>query len=267
MWCKGLQARLLIIVFMLTILPFIARSSERENKDRCDILKAAEVAWAGRINLVNTLRAMDLYEQAAAMDPNDIQSRLMVAEAAWWAVELDPDMDKKEQIDILNRGINAAEQALKIEPGNPAAHNWRMWDLAAKTIAEGIFRGGFAFKEAIIGTIMVSKGDADCYYGAIYSYWARVIYTLPGLLGKFFHFTEDDAITFYQKALEVEPNFFKTRYYLAESLLKKEDTQSAKAEFRYIVDTPAAILPEREPENLFYQAQVKKHYSRYLENQ
>jgi tetratricopeptide (TPR) repeat protein len=254
--------RFVLVVLMFVLLPELSLA---ESKTGAELLKEAEAAWSGRINLQDTLRAMELFEQAAALDPDDINSRLMVAEAAYWAVEQSPEMDKKEHIEILRRGVKASEEVLKLDPGNTGAYHWRMWNLAAITVAEGIFRGGYAFKEAIVGTIMVSKGDAGYYYGAVYTYWARVIYTLPGILGRFFHFTEDDAIWLYQQALLVEPNFYKTRFYLAESYLKKDDEDSARREFQYIANTPASGLPEREPENLFYQQQVRTLYSRYLE--
>jgi tetratricopeptide (TPR) repeat protein len=255
----------LIMSLALILVPLFSPGAETKSKD--EILQEAEAAWMKRANLQYTLRAVDLFEQAAALDPKDIRSRLLLAEAAYWAVEQSPEMDRKKKIELLRRGIRATEEVLDIDPENTGAYNWRMWDMAAITVAEGILRGGYAFKEAIVGTIMVSRGDISYYYGAIYTYWARVIYTLPGILGKFFHFTEDDAVWLYQQALEVEPDFYKTRFYLAESYLKKEDIKRAKAEFRYIVETPASSLEEREPENEFYQAEVKRLYSRFLETE
>ncbi len=248
---------------VIVLLPVF--SSAAQTRTREEILKDAEAAWANRTSQQDTIRAMELFEQAAAMDPRDMETRLMAAEAAYWAAEINLDMDGKEMIKILSKGVKAAEEVLELDPDNPGAYTWRMWNMAAITVYEGIFRGGYSFKEAIVGTIKVPSRDVNYYYGAIYTYWGRVIFTMPGLLGRFFHFTEDDAIWLYRQAMEVEPDFFKTRFYLAESYLKKGDMESAKRELRYIVDTPASSLPEREPENSFYQGRVRTLYSEHLE--
>ncbi len=225
-----------------------------------DLVKKGDDYFAKRGTMENCLKAVESYGQAAAMNGKDIPVRLKLGRATYWcAGELgEKTLEKKQKVEILRKGVKASEEILKLEPRNPGAHYWRMWNLAAVTVAEGVLSGGYSFKEAIVGTIFVSNGDLNYFYGGVYRYWARVIYEIPGILGKFFHFSEPDAIMLYEQALKVEPNFFMTRYWMAESYVRMKDEEKAKEQLRYLIKTSPDILPEATVENKFYQDLAKK---------
>ncbi len=224
------------------------------------LVKKGDEYFQKRDQIENCLKAIDFYEKASRLKPDDIEIRLKLARLTHWtAGELGLEtMDKNQRIEIFKIGVKACEEILAKEPRNPYAHFWRVWNLGGKTVAEGIFRGGYSFKEAIVGTLFVSSGDLNYFYGGIYRYWARVIYEIPGLLGKFFHFTQEDAVWLYHQALKVEPNFFMTRLWLAESYLKMKQKDKAIKELEYIVSTSSDILPEVAVENRFYQEQARR---------
>ena len=226
--------------------------------DPAALLAEADAHWQKRGDPAETLKAMQLFEQAAAQDRGNLEVRIQVAHAAYWWAEQQPDAPAKDQIAVLRRGVKAAEEVLAKDPRHPQANYWHMYDLAAITVAEGILRGGYAFKEAIVGTIFIGHGDLDYYYGGIFSYRARVIYTLPGFLGRVFHFTENDAVWLYQQALGVEPNYFKTRYLMAESYEKMDKKDLARKEYQWLVTASPNLLPAAAPENAFYQGLAKK---------
>jgi len=226
--------------------------------DAAALLAQAEAHWQKRGDPAETLKALELYEQAASQDRNNFEVRIQAAHAAYWWAEQQPESPAKEQIAVLRRGVKAAEEILSQDPRHPQANYWHMYDLAAITVAEGILRGGYAFKEAIVGTIFIGSGDMNYCYGGIFSYWARVIYTMPGFLGRFFHFTGNDAVWLYQQALGVEPNYFKTRFQMAESYEKMDRHELAQKEYQYLVSTSPNILPAAAPENAFYQELARK---------
>jgi len=225
-----------------------------------ELAKKGDEYFARRSTIENCLKAIEYYEKACALNPKEINIRLRIGELAHWtAGELGLEtLDKKKQIEILKKGVKASEEVLKLEPRNPGAHYWRIWNLAAITVAEGIFSGGYSFKEAIVGTIFVANGDLNYYYAGIYRYWARVIYEIPGLLGKFFHFTDSDSIWLYQQSLAVAPNFFLTRYWMAESYVKMKQQDKAIEQLKIIIRTAPDTIPEVQIENRYYQEQAKK---------
>ncbi len=225
-----------------------------------ELVKKGDEYFAKRSTMENCLKSIDYYSQACALNPKDIPVRLKLGRLAYWtAGELgEKTMDKKQRLELLRKSVKASEEVLKMDPRNPGGHYWRMWSLAGVTVAEGVLSGGYSFKEAIVGTIFVANGDINYFYGGIYRYWARVIYEIPGILGKFFHFSEPDAIWLYEQALKAEPNFFKTRFWMAESYVRMKDKPKAIDQLKYIIKTPAESLPDAQIENRFYQEQARK---------
>lgn len=225
-----------------------------------ELVQKGDAYFAQRGNPGNCLKGIEFYERAIALRSEEIPIRLKLARLCYWtAGELgEKVMDKRQRVEILRKGVKASEEVLKMEPKNPGAHYWRMWNLAAITVAEGILSGGYSFKEAIVGTIFVANRDLNYFYGGVYRYWARVIYEIPGILGKFFHFTNEDSIWLYEQALKVEPNFFMTRFWMAESYVRMKERDKAIAQLKIILKTPADILPEAEIENRFYQEQARQ---------
>ena len=244
-----------ILFFCGVLFPFLLLGQDFET-----LVKKGDEYFEKRDRIESCLKAIKFYQKATRLKPEDNEIRLKLARLTHWtAGELGLEtMDKNQRVEIFKIGAKACEEILAREPRNPYAHFWRMWNLAGETIAEGIFRGGYSFKEAIVGTIFAGNGDLDYFYGGIYRYWARVIYEIPGLLGRFFHFTPRDSVWLYQQALKVEPNFLMTRFWLAETYLKMKQKDKAIKELEYIVKTPSDILPEVEIENRFYQEQARK---------
>jgi len=245
----------IVLSFVFFIFAFALGAGQFE-----DLVKKGDEYFAKRSTLENCLKAIEYYEQACALNPKEIKLRLKLGELTHWtAGELgEKTMDKKKRIEVLRIGVKVSEEILKLEPRNPGGHYWRMWNLAAVTVAEGILSGGYSFKEAIVGTIFVANGDLNYYYAGVYRYWARVIYEIPGLLGKFFHFTDADSIWLYQQSLSVAPNFILTRFWMAETYLKMKQRDKALEQLKIILKTPAESLPEVQIENKFYQDQAKK---------
>jgi len=226
----------------------------------------ARAAWQQRDQLEQALLAVDLYERIAKNDPDDVGSRIMLARAAYWAVEADEilailenrdRMSRNMQVELMDKGIKACRQVIEKDPENLEANYWIIWDLAARTMAKGIF-SGFAFKEAIVGTILVSSKDASYQYGGIYRYWARVIHEIPGILGRFFHFTEEDAVTLFKKCIEIEPGHFDTRFRLAQAYEELGMDEKAREQYRFCATEPPDILPEAAAENRLFKRWAKK---------
>lgn len=216
-----------------------------------DLQSRAETAWAGRENPARTLLAVQLYEQLANKNPADFSSRVRLAQAVYWAVEQSPNLPSEKSVPLLEKGVKACREVLAKDENNVEANYWLMWNMGALTLARGIF-SGFAFKEAVVGTIMVAKGNHKYWYGGVYCYWGRVIHEIPGLLGKFFHFSPEDSVWLYQHAIAIEPRYLRNHFFLAESYEKMGKKEEARKEIQFCLNQPDNALPEIVPENRFY---------------
>ena len=216
-----------------------------------DLLARADAAWAGRDNKAQTLIAIQLYEQYAAKNPADAAVRVKLAHATCWAFEQDPEMGKYRILELMEKGIKACHEVLARNEDNPEANYWLMWNMAGKTLMKGVF-SGFAFKEALVATIMVSKRDVGYQYGGVYCYWALVINSLPSLLGRFFHFSNDDAIWLYQRAVRIEPRYLRNHFFLGATYELSDQKDKAQAQYQFCLDQSDDALPEAIPENKLY---------------
>lgn len=247
---------------VLCLAPALGMSQELKDK--------AAAAWAGRNDPAKALDAVALYDQLAAASPGDVASRVMVARAAYWVVEQDEvlcelsgasRMPTDKQAELLEKGIKACQEIIAKDVGNVEANYWLMYCMAARTLAKGIF-SGFAFRDSVVGTIMVAKGNAGYHYGGVYRYWGAVIYQMPGLLGKFFHFSDEDSVFLYQQALAVEPKYLRNHTWLADTYIKTGKKDLAKKEYEFCIAQPDGALPEADLDNQMYKKLAQKRLSK-----
>ncbi len=240
------------VVLLLAIL-----LSATVSADTSDLRSRADEYWAGRDSLDNTLKAIELYEKAVQQDPGDRDVRIRLARAVYWVAEQEPEeLNSKERIKLLKKGLKGLDKILEKNPHDAEAKYWQMRTTAAKNTLESIF--DFNLTMAITGTIDVAKGDVNIHHGGLYRYWGEIFWTIPGLLGKFFHFTVEDEVWLFEQALAVEPDFLKTRYMLARSYVKKKDKDRARRELEKVISADPAALAGYEPENRFYQKLAKQ---------
>ncbi len=251
--------RTCFLAFMVLLFPFTVTAQD-------DLRERAKEAWQHRDDLDRAQEAAGLYEKLAEEDPADTDVRIRLARATYWVIEADEilsgvrdthRMGKNKQAMYADKGIAACREVLDIDSENHRAHYWMIWNMAARTLAKGLF-SGFAFKDSVLGTIMVSKADHSYMYGGIYRYWARIIYEMPGLLGRFFHFTDEDSVTFYKKSIAIQPNYLRTHFWLAETYEKRGREKKARKAYQFCVDLPEGSLPEVAPENRLYRLWAEK---------
>lgn len=235
---------------LLVIFPGAARSQD-------DLRARADAAWALREDPAQILVAIDLYEKCAARDPDNKEVRILLARATDWFFQQDPEMDKSQAVRILDKGVKACKEILAKNEDDMEANYWLMWTMADRTYSKGIL-SGFAFKEALVGSIMVAKSDIGYQYGGTYCYWGLVINSIPGLLGKFFHFSNDDAIWLYKRAIAVEPRYLRNHFYLGATYHVEGMRDEALKEYSFCVNQPDGALPEAIPENLFYKRMARE---------
>ena len=212
----------------------------------------AAAAWEKRADVTQALLAVDLYHRLAAADPKDFDSRLRVARGVYWILaELETPLDKDEKLRLYEQAIQGCNEIIARDENSAGAWNWLMWNMGAYTLERGIF-SGWNLREAIVGTIMIAKTDVNYDFGGVYRHWARVIFETPGLMGRFLHFTDDDSIWLYKKAIAVDPKYAQNHFFLGETYEKIGRPAEAKKEFDFCAALPDDALPDRVPETQLY---------------
>lgn len=251
------RTRNIALAVMILFLAFSAMGSTPDDVTRArHLLEKGDQAWARRGNPAHLHQAIEFYGQAARLDPS-AGAWVKLAEADYWLGETLPPENKKERIAAYEACHSAAMEAIEISQNDPGANLWATVCNGRRTEVVGLLSGTYDLGLAIICLGRVARYDNDYYHGAIYRYWGRFVFEIPELGRRLIHFDLEDSVTLLQEGLEIEPNFFLTRLYLAETYLAAERREEAKRELLYIVNTSPDVLACAEPENRFYQAQAR----------
>lgn len=189
----------------------------------------------------------------------------------------DPDEEANHPAMMLayEKGIAAAEMALalrdpefvdKITAGTPwpeavqhanitaiPALYWYSANLGNWARIEGIATV-LARKDDIKATMdFIAATAPDFFYGAAYRYLGVYWVSLP------FGNDPEKSQEAFDQSLKIAPNFFATRVLIAENLSPiTNNTQQFNDELNFVLNTPANIIPELEPENTLEQEKARR---------
>lgn len=219
-------------------------------------------SWEKRSSLEEARKAVDLLEKATQGDAKNEKYWVDLAIAYYWAGEITPLAMKKERIDYYLKGEEAALRAVSINRNSVGGNFWTVVNNGRVTELKGILSGSFNFGRCLRAMTAATAREPDYYYGGVFRYWGQFIFEMPSMLRSVAQFTLDDANYFFKRSLEIEPNFFMTRLYLAESYLANKQKEKAKAELLYVLNTSPSVLPEAEPENRHYQKLAREIFDK-----
>lgn len=222
----------------------------------------AMTSWAKRSSLEEARKAVDLLEKATQGDAKNEKYWVDLAIAYYWVGEITPAGMKKERIDYYLKGEESALRAVTINRNSVGGNFWTVVNNGRVTELKGILSGSFNFGRCLRAMTAATAREPDYYYGGVFRYWGQFIFEMPSMLRSVAQFTLDDANYFFKRSLEIEPNFFMTRLYLAESYLANKQKEKAKAELLYVMNTSPSVLPEAEPENRHYQKLAREIFDK-----
>jgi len=222
-----------------------------------DMAARGNELWKLRDSPERTLQAIEAWEKALKSRPRDVELMVKIARAYHWRSEPVPRSEKKLIIQYCKEGLVFADRALEIDPEHIGANHWHMVLQGEMTENRGIL-SGFNFGSAIQKTMIIARQDDAYYHGSIYRYWGKVLYYIPGIVGRFFKFTLEDSAALCKRAVEISPNFFENHQYLAETYLKMGEDEKARKELEWIVSKDPALLPDYAPENRLSRRRAQK---------
>ena len=143
----------------------------------------------------------------------------------------------EEKLEAYDRGRQAAQRAVELEPKKATARFWFATNTARWGQTKGIVRSLFRLPtvQREIETIL----ELDPTLTAVYSLAGNVYYEVPGLLGG----DLGKAEAMFRKGLGQDPKFTGLRVGLAKVLIKRGRYAEARRELQVILD-------EKEPRNL-----------------
>ncbi len=246
-----------LAVMLAALVPFIAMGQEPK-ESTAEWMEKGEQAWEQRDDIEKLRQAVHAFERAASMEGAGVEPLVRVAHASYWLGEVLPEDGEKQRVQAYQGCYDAAVKAMAMDETSPGANLWATVCNGRKAEIKGLLSGSYDLGLAIVCLNVVAREQNDYYYGAIYRYWGRFVYEIPSLGRRIASFSLDDSVFLYEQALKIEPDFFMTRLYLAETYLAKKNKHLAKRELLYILKTPADVVPGAEPENSFYQQKARE---------
>lgn len=146
-------------------------------------------------------------------------------------------MTQEQKLETYDRGRQAAQRAVGLNPKNVAAHFWYATNAGRWAQARGVLQSLFLLStlREEIQTVL----DLAPTFTAVYSLAGYVALETP----RFFGGDPDNAEAMFRKGLEQDPKFTGMRIGLAKTLIRKGQIPEATRELE-------AVLAERQPSNL-----------------
>ena len=210
--------------------------------------QSADALYADRTNLASARRAVDLWSAALTANPKDFDSAWKLARADYW---LAGHVPKSEQRSIFEKGIDAGQRAVAIEPKKPEGHFWEAANMGA--LAESSGMSGLKYRKSIkteLETVLrldpaFEDGSADRALGRWY-------HKVPRLFGGNHKLAEEHL----KASLKYKDDSTVTHYFLAELYVDDDRVAEARTELQKVLD--ASIGDEWGPEDQEWKAKAAR---------
>jgi tetratricopeptide (TPR) repeat protein len=181
-----------------------------------------------------------LWRQALAADAHNFEAAWKLARADYW---LGGHADERDRRAFLDGGIEAARQAIALQPNRPEGHFWLAANMGALAESFGL-RQGLKYrkpiKEALETVLRIDPAFQD---GSADRALGRWYYKVPGLFGG----SRKEAEAHLRASLKYNPDSTASHFFLAELLLDAGRKAEARAELQKVIDAP--LNPEWAPED------------------
>ena len=203
-----------------------------------------DALYRQRENLASARQAVDIWAARAASG-KDFESAWKLARASYW---IGTHGETSERRAALDRGVTAADQAIRLDASKPEGHFWQAANMGALAESFGMWQGlklRGRIKDALERVLKIDpafqQGSADRALG----WWYHKV---PGMFGG----SEEQAEAHLRKALAYNPKSTVSLYFLAEVLLERGKKADALAMLQQVLDAP--LDPDWGPEDRSFKA-------------
>jgi tetratricopeptide (TPR) repeat protein len=220
------------------------------------VKEIAVESWEQRGDRVECLKAIQAFEKIATIEPGNDEILGRLSRAYYWAGI--NTSSREERGESYRKGIETGQKALKINPDNLEANYWTAVNMARLAELRWSPKSlGYVVKiRKMVQTI--ADADRNYYYGAVDRIQGMALTILSTDSRGIPSFTKKNAVEHLKNAVEIGPNYFLNHVSLAEAYLKSGESELARAELEWVINTPADIDPEVTPENRYEQKRARE---------
>jgi tetratricopeptide (TPR) repeat protein len=212
----------------------------------------ADRLYAGRANLSSARRAVALWKETLAKDPQNFDAAWKVARGDYW---LGGHVPEGERDAVLEDGMAHGRTAVMLRTSRPEGHFWLAANMGAA--GERSRSAGLKYRKAIKEELeTVLRQDPSFLQGSADRALGRWYAKVPRLFGG----SKKNAEEHLRASLQYDPQSTASHYFLAELLLDDGRREEARAEAQRVLDAPAD--PQWEPENQEFKTQARTFLSR-----
>jgi len=177
-------------------------------------------------------KALSLYRQAAAVMENRYEAMWRISRTMYYVGE--HTEDKKEKKNIFAQAVYFAERAIEAEPEKPDGYYWRGVNNGLVGETRGVLKSLSLVKPIKNDMNKVIEIDRTYEDGGADRVLGRVYFKLPGFAGG----SKDKSQEHLEMSKQLGPNDALTRIYLAETYMKQDEIEKARAELEYVLNMP-----------------------------
>ena len=191
-----------------------------------------DALYRNRATLADARGAAALWESQVKADPRNFDGAWKLARVMYWLGNHETDSDAKRT--ALERGIEAGQQAVTLQPSRPEGHFWIAANMGTLAEAYGL-RQGLKYRGKIkeeLETVLkldprFMRGSADRALGRWYN-------RVPGLFGGSNKKSEEHL----RKSLGYDANSTVSHFFLAQTLLDEDRNAEAIEELKKVLAAP-----------------------------
>lgn len=205
--------------------------------------------YRSRADLADARDAAAIWQRRLQRDGADFESAWKLARARYW-IGTHAEGDERE--DVLERGILAAEHAVRLRADRPEGHFWLAANMGALAAAGGMMSGlryRGRIKDELERVLAIDpawqQGSADRALGRWY-------FKVPGLFGG----SNELAERHLRRSLEYNPGSTASLVFLAEVLIDENRSAEAAEFLKRAIAAPPD--PNWAPEDREFKAQAKR---------
>jgi tetratricopeptide (TPR) repeat protein len=249
---------------------------ETKGGDLMEVLAKAQESWQKREDPRELERAITLYEQAISIQPNQLEVLTQLARAYYFLADGYRRNDPENQLLLYDKSAVYGEKAMALHPEflkkvkeegvkpedavtvlTPEYLPAVYW--TASAVGRWARLKGFTTLLAQRNRVKklmdwVTEKNPTFFYGGPYRYWGAFYALSPAFAGGDLKKSRE----YFEKSLEVEPNYFGTKVLMADTYaIKVQDRELYVKLLNEVIAGSPEVLPDIIPEQKVEQAKAK----------
>ncbi|MBU1156398.1 MAG: TRAP transporter TatT component family protein [Proteobacteria bacterium] len=213
-----------------------------------ELIAQGDSLYAQRADLAKAKQAAGLYKQALTQDPKSEEAAWKLARTEYWVGSHVP---KDQKLAVFQSGVDAAKQAIAINPKSLPGHYWLGVNYGVYGSAKGVMESLSLVDPIKKEMATVIELDPNYEAGGPYRVLGRLYFKLPGLFGG----DNEKAVGYLKTAVEKGPNRYLNHIYLAEVYIDDDLGQEANQVLKVVIAGP--VEPGLEPEDAEWKVQAQ----------